>query len=47
MFAGFGFGGIPKYQKQLNVNHCFTLNGTSDPTIRGLKELLKEYRKAN
>lgn len=45
-FAGFGFGGIPRYQNMLKVNHCFNLNGKLDPTITGLDEMLNEYRRA-
>jgi len=45
-FAGFGFGGIPRYQNILKVNHCFNLNGKLDPTITGLDEMLNEYRRA-
>lgn len=45
-FAGFGFGGIPRYQDMFRVNHCFNLNGRLDPTITGLDDVLKEYRRA-
>ena len=37
MIAAFGFGGIPEYQGESEVSHCFTLNGTDDPTIIGLE----------
>ena len=40
-FAGFGFGGIPKYQSQQHVSHCFNLNGGTDPTIDGLENVLQ------
>ena len=31
----------------MKVSHCFNLNGQKDPTIKGLNELINEYRKAN
>jgi len=45
-FAGFGFGGIPNYLGLDQVSHCFNLNGDQDPTITGLRNLRKEYRRA-
>ncbi len=38
-FAGFGFGGIPRYNGATRVSHCFTLNGQGDPTLTGLSSL--------
>ena len=46
MVAGFGFGGIPDYQGDTDVSHCFTLNGTDDPTCLGLEKLEYEYKRA-
>jgi hypothetical protein len=46
MVAGFGFGGIPDYQGETEVSHCFTLNGTSDPTCVGLDALEISYKRA-
>ena len=45
-FAGFGFGGIPRYQDTDEVSHCFNLNGDVDPTIIGAHQLLEAYRHA-
>ena len=46
MVAGFGFGGIPDYQGETEVSHCFTLNGSSDPTCIGLDTLEISYKRA-
>lgn len=37
--AGFGFGGIPNYQNETEVSHCFNLTGDADPTITGIEKL--------
>lgn len=30
-FSAFGFGGIPRFMGQSQVNHCFNLSGLKDP----------------
>ena len=39
-FAGYGFGGIPTFSGHDTVQHCFNLNGSTDPTIEGVENLL-------
>ena len=46
-FAGFGFGGIPEYMDDDQVNHCFCINkNPKDPRINGLENLIATYRKS-
>lgn len=45
-FACFGFGGIPRYQGQNSVNHCFNLNGQYNPAIQGLNNVYAAYKHA-
>lgn len=45
-FPAFGFGGIPKYLGETEVNHCFPLNGQFEqPEVNGVDGIVEAYRK--
>ena len=40
----YGFGGIPKFMGEDQVNDCFPLNGKPDPFIVGLDNIINTYK---
>mmetsp|Transcript_11859 Transcript_11859/g.8642 ORF Transcript_11859/g.8642 Transcript_11859/m.8642 type:complete len:155 (+) Transcript_11859:734-1198(+) len=45
MFPVYGFGGVPRFMGQAQVNHCFPLNGNyNNPEVMGIDGILKTYR---
>ena len=43
-FPCFGFGAVPRFMGESQVNHCFPLNGNYDePEIKGIDEIIKAY----
>jgi hypothetical protein len=42
----YGFGGVPVYMRETEVNDCFPLNGNiANPSIKGVDQVLDVYQK--